>query len=368
MKILFLTYHLGSGGAERTTVYLAEYMAEQGHKTTVLTFSEEQFYTSKELVDVETLHIPTRFSSTVERYKYMFLRWKSVREYVKKHRPDMVISLMPHNAKYLVGLKRKIGFKLVTSERINPAVVERKALKLRKRIYRKSDGIIFQTQRARDFYPEEIREKGVVIHNAVGNPYVYDVQKIQKRKPKISAMGRLTDQKDYGTLIRAFLPITEKYPAYTLEIYGQGPDENKLKTLTKELGIEKQVHFCGAHEDAILKIADSACYVMSSKYEGMPNALMEAMAVGLPCISTDCPNGPAELIQNEENGLLVPVGDVEALAAAMFTMIERKTLANKCGENAKHILETHSLEKNAKAYLDYILKIYDEDKSNGRNR
>lgn len=361
MKILFLTYHLKSGGAERTTVYLAEYMAIQGHETTILTFSEEMFYTPKAPVQVDTLHIPTEFSSVSERYKHMFLRWKSVREYVKKYAPDVVVSLMPHNAKYILGLKRKMGFKLITSERINPAVVGKKGLKLRTKVYQKSDGIVFQTQRAMDFYKENIRKKGMVIHNAVGNSHVYEVPETIKRKPKISAMGRLSDQKDYETLIRAFGPIAEKYPAYTLEIYGTGPDEEKLKVLTKELGLVKQVHFCGACEDAILKIADSACYVMSSKYEGMPNALMEAMAVGLPCVSTDCPNGPAELIENGENGLLVPVGDTNALTIAMFTMIERKMLANKYGHNAKRILETHSVEKNAKAYLNYILKIYNKD-------
>jgi glycosyltransferase involved in cell wall biosynthesis len=113
----------------------------------------------------------------------------------------------------------------------------------------------------------------------------------------------------------------------------------------------------GVAKDAVLKIADSSVYVMSSKFEGMPNALMEAMAIGLPCVSTDCPNGPAELIENGVNGLLVPVGDVEALSEAIIKMIEDREFAERCGKNARKILETHSIDQKAKEYAEYIEKV-----------
>ena len=362
MKITFLVAHLLSGGAERTVVYLSNYFADSGHDVIVLSLTDDIFYQPGPGVNVRSLHLNEKATGVKKRFQMAVKRYKMVGEFLKQNPTDVVFCMLPDMAKYVLYLKRKLGFRLITSERNNPESVKNKnVLHYKKKIYKKSDGIVFQTQRAMDFYEKDIRQKGVVIHNAVGNPYVYEAPETTQRKPKISAMGRLTDQKDYKTLIRAFQPIAEKYPAYTLEIYGTGPDENKLKTLTKELGLESQVYFCGVCKDAILKVADSACYVMSSKYEGMPNALMEAMAVGLPCISTDCPNGPAELIENGENGLLVPVGDVSALTDAMFTMIERKTFAEKCGKNAKRILETHSIEKNAKAYMDFILKIYDKD-------
>ncbi len=362
MKITFLVAHLLSGGAERTVVYLSNYLAHNGYDVTVLSLTDDIFYQPGPNVTVHSLRLNEKPTSAMMRIQMALKRYKLVADFLKTHPADIVFCMLPDMAKYVLSLKRKLGFQMITSERINPESVKNKnVLHYKKKIYKKSDGIVFQTQRAMDFYEKDIRKKGIVIHNAVGNPYVYEAPETTKRKPKISAMGRLTGQKDYETLIRAFQPIAEKYPAYTLEIYGTGPDENKLKTLTKELGLESQVHFCGVHKDAILKVADSACYVMSSKYEGMPNALMEAMAVGLPCISTDCPNGPAELIENGENGLLVPVGDVAALTDAMFIMIERKTFAEQCGQNAKRILETHSIEKNAKAYMNFILKIYDKD-------
>ena len=121
--------------------------------------------------------------------------------------------------------------------------------------------------------------------------------------------------------------------------------------------MEDKVLFMGTCPDAIVKVADSACYAMSSLFEGMPNALMEAMAVGLPCVCTDCPNGPAELIENEKNGLLVPMEDENALAGAILRMIEDKPFAEKCGKNASKIKETHSMDTNGKQYLNYLSRI-----------
>ena len=362
IKLLFLVSQLQTGGSERTVTYLSSYLAKRQFDVTILSLSDDIFYKQDEQVKVQTLNIESKAKNIWGRIWLARRRFLEVKQYLQKNKFDIVFCILPEMARYLLKIHKKAGFCLITSERNNPAVVTQKhLLKLKHKIYQESDGIVFQTQRAMDFYPESIRKKGVVIHNAVGNPYVYQVPEIQNRKPKISAMGRLVAQKDYHTLIRAFQPVALKYPAYRLEIFGKGDGESELKALVEELDLAEKVCFCGDREDAVLKIADSACYVMSSKHEGMPNALMEAMAVGLPCVSTDCPNGPAELIKNGENGLLVPVGDVEALTAAMFTMIERKTFANKCGKNAKRILETHSIEKNAKAYLDYILKIYDKD-------
>ena len=117
----------------------------------------------------------------------------------------------------------------------------------------------------------------------------------------------------------------------------------------------------GSHKDAIVKASDSTCYVMSSKFEGMPNALLEAMAVGLPCISTDCPNGPAELITPNKNGVLVSVGDEKALTDAILNFIENPDFANMCGRNAKEILETHNINIKAREYMDYIIKIFNEE-------
>ena len=173
----------------------------------------------------------------------------------------------------------------------------------------------------------------------------------------------MTEQKDYPTLFKSFQIILQSHPDYTLEIFGDGPDGPTLEEIALKMGIKENVTFHGAQKDAILQAADARCYVLSSKYEGMPNALMEAMAAGLPCVSTDCPNGPAELIEHGRNGLLVPVGDSAKLAEAMLKMIEDTAFAENCGKEAKKILETHSIDVKAKEYMDYIIKICDGDKA-----
>lgn len=358
MKVLFLVSHLRSGGAERTVSYLSKYMANNGCDVTILSISDEIFYEIDSKVKLVKLGISSTSSNVLERLFKAYRRKVKVNKAVKKTAPDAVVCLMKRNAKYIMGAHRKKKFKLITSERANPAFIDDESiLQTSKIVFDASDGIIFQTERAKKYFPDYIQKKGVVIHNAVGNELVYSVGSNIERSKKISAMGRLSDQKDYPTLLKAFKLVREKNPDFILEIYGDGPDKADLEKLAKDLGIDEQVRFIGACPDALLKLADSSCYVMSSIFEGMPNALMEAMAVGLPCVSTDCPYGPAELIRSGENGLLVPVGDADALANAILRMIEDKEFANYCGENAKRILDDHNVEIIAKQYMDYIRSI-----------
>ncbi len=363
MKILFLVPSLQSGGAERTITYLSSYLAKNGFDTTIVSISDGVFYALDENVHMKTLHVKSQSANIIERLYLIIKRFVRVNYFLTKNNFEVVFCMLPETAKYILRLKKRKAFKLITSERNNPAIVtDKKHIKLKEKIYKQSDGIVFQTQRAMDFYHDDIRKKGVVIHNAVGNEYVHQVPAQVDRKKKISAIGRLAPQKDYPVLFNAFKIVLDKHPEYMLEIFGNGADKQKLENLAQSMGISKNICFMGIQQDAILRAADSACYVMSSKFEGMPNALMEAMAVGLPCVSTDCPNGPAELIVNGENGLLVPVGDYDGLAEAILKMIEDRDFAEACGKNAKKILETHSVEIKAKEYLNYMLQVYNREK------
>lgn len=356
MKIVFLVINMGSGGAERTAAMLSKFAAKHGHDVTILSIANMAFYEIDENVKFVTLNVPIIAKNVFEKIKNTLNRYIRVNAFLIKKKPDVVFSILPEPTKYLLFKK----YAVVTSERNNPATDGNPKTKIN--VFRKSDGIVFQTERARLWYPEDIQKKGVVIHNAVSNELAYTVIPATEREKKISAVGRLVAQKDYTTMLLAFKKVLVKFPEYVLEIFGSGTDEEKLKNFANEIGVGNKVLFKGAHKDAILQIANSSCYVMSSKYEGMPNALMEAMAIGLPCVSTDCPNGPAELIEDGVNGLLVPVGEVDALANAILRMIEDRSFAEKCGENAKKILETHSIEKIAKQYLDYIELVANKEK------
>lgn len=361
MKIVFLVAHLQSGGAERTVSYLSSFLAEQGKNVKIISLTDDIFYEINPKVQIKSLRINTQPTNPISKILLAAKRTAKINQTVIQEKPDVVFCMLPDMAKYILPLHRLCKFKLITSERINPESNSPKVRKLKLKIYSQSNGIIFQTLRAKNFYPEAIRENGVVIHNAIGNEYVYTCPEPDNRKKKISAIGRLADQKDYPLLLRSFSNVTKKYPEFSLEIFGSGPDLDKLKKLCNELNISDKVIFMGSHKDAIVKASDSTCYVMSSKFEGMPNALLEAMAVGLPCISTDCPNGPAELITSGENGVLVPVGDEKALTDAILNFIENPDFANMCGRNAKKILETHNIYIKAREYMDYIIKIFNEE-------
>ena len=159
---------------------------------------------------------------------------------------------------------------------------------------------------------------------------------IGKHEKEIVSVGRLNIPKNFPLLIRAFAKISEKHQDYILKIYGQGGLLESLKKLTRELGVEEKVEFPGYVNDIPKVLQKASLFVLSSHYEGMPNALAEAMSLGLPCISTDCPvGGPRFLINEEENGILVPVDDDDALADAIERVLNNEDLKEKLGKNFK---------------------------------
>ena len=360
MKILFLAVHLKSGGAERTISYLSNYFVSKEHKVVVLSIENEVFYDFDKRVKILTLGIPSKSESVVGRFTNMVKRAVLVNRAIRKETPDVVFCMLPEVARYL-PLRYKT-YSLISSERINPEAVDKKRIRFKEKVFLNSDGVIFQTKRAMNFYSKNIREKATVIHNAVGNSLVYDLEKPIVREDKISAIGRLTKQKNYPLLLRAFADFSRVYPNYRLEIFGDGKDREVLEKLAVTLNVDKNVSFMGNCKDAIVRAADSKMYVLSSDYEGMPNALMEAMAVGLPCISTDCPNGPAELIEHRKNGILVPVNSQNELRDAMIEFASNEGFANQCGENANKILLTHSIDSISEQYLSYIEKVHNQKK------
>ena len=159
-------------------------------------------------------------------------------------------------------------------------------------------------------------------------------------------------------LIKAFADVSKNFPDYKLVIYGDGSRKDEYIKLAESLGVAEKVSFPGYVTDIGGKIADASLFVLSSDYEGMPNALMEAMALGLPCISTDCPcGGPRFLIKDGVNGLLVPVGDREALGEAMRKILDSPFFALSCASNAQDICKTLAPDKIYGEWEKYITAV-----------
>lgn len=354
MSVMFLVSNLKCGGMERTVAYLSKYFAEHDEKTSIVCISDEKFYEISDKVDLIMLNIKSPCRSVIDRGMHIIQRYFKIAQVICSKKPDAIICVDPELIRFFWYLKRIIHFKLITSERSNPLVDSEKKTESKRKAFGRSDGIIFQTERAKDCFPKNIREKGIVIPNAVGNEMAYNIPPVSVRRKAITAAGRLWDQKDYPTLIKAFSLFYKEHPDYVLEIFGEGVEKNNLQEFAKSLQVFDQVHFMGVSQEALLSVLTSSCYVLSSKYEGMPNSLMEALAVGTPSISTDCPFGPRELITDGENGLLVPVGDSEKLAEAIAQMVDNVEFARNCGENGRKILKTNCVDTIAEKYLNYI--------------
>ena len=167
-------------------------------------------------------------------------------------------------------------------------------------------------------------------------------------------------QKNQALLIKAFSKVVKDYPFYKLQILGDGPLLTELEQIAKDCGIYQNVDFLGYVEDVSPFIKDASLFVLSSDFEGMPNALMESMALGLPCISTDCSGGGARfLIENNINGVIVPQKDVDILASAMLHVLKDKTFASRIGLEANKIcnkLNPNRIYSKWEKYIETIIR------------
>jgi len=284
-----------------------------------------------------------------------------IRNELKRIRPDVLVTMGVPGALFDVPACAGLDIKHIISERNDPAhfggsTITRIVSRL---LMQKADGFVFQTKDAQSFYGGEIATRSVVVPNPlfIGDNYP-DTQYAGEREKTIVTTGRLNKQKNHPLLIRAFKRIAEEFPEYKLIIYGEGPERQNDETLISELGLQERVLLPGTINDVPAKIYKSSLYVLSSDFEGMPNALMEAMALGLPCISTDCPcGGPRDLTTDGKDCLLVPVGDEDALADAMRKVLSNERFAKELGKNAMKIRERLSLDKVCRQWYEYLQNI-----------
>lgn len=354
MNITIFIGGLSGGGAERVVCNLSNYLSGR-HNVTILTMSDD---TSAYHLDSNVNRVSLIKNGESNNFFIKNLRRIiRFRSYIKNSDADIYLVMLPGTINIMLAHRRTIKVPIIVSERCDPqARYESSKLRkwIMKKLYPKADGFVFQTKDAMDYYEEIIKNRGIVIPNAINQEFVREPFKGIRKKSIVSA-GRFTDQKNFGLLIEAFSRITDKYPDYDLIIYGNGPQKNELMSLVKELKLGNKVKFPGYVKNFGDHIIDASLFVLSSNYEGMPNALMEAMALGLPCISTDCPvGGPNFLISNRENGLLVPVNKVEELSKAMEKVLSDENIAFRMGGNARNISNTLSSENIYGQWESYI--------------
>ncbi len=359
-KIVFITNAMLFGGAEKVIATLANNFVNNNIQVTIITImNTECEFTLDERVNLYSIYENEGKPPRKEYTQY----YKKLAQKVKDENPDVVLIMPEEISVKAIPFLEDINIPIVVSERNNPWVMPKNKLNriLRRIYYPKVDGIVFQTNRAASFFSKKIQEKGKVILNPL------DSSRLPKkmagaRSKTIVTMGRLEPQKNHKMLIRAFSHIYKKNKDYKLIIYGNGSMKEELEEYARTMLPRNTYSFEKATDNVLNRINNAGIFVLSSDYEGLPNSLIEAMAIGLPCISTNCMSGgPKELIDQYKNGILVDVGDDEALALAINEVIKNKALADKLGRNAKKIryrLDENKIIREWEEYLDEVIGKY----------
>ena len=338
-KVMFVMPSLGGGGAERVVSIIANYLAEREYNVNICLLRENNVaYKLNNNVHVECI-----ISKSTNGIKRKLQTLRDLRKLVKKNPGTVFISFLTNENLYLAFSTLGLPANIVVSERNDPyktinGKLNRSIVNLLYSI-KQCKTVVFQTNGAMEFYNKKVQKKGIIIPNPIKKelPEIF----VGIRRKEIVTFARLEPQKNYPLLINAFELFSKKYKDYTLGIYGKGELEEQLKLLVKEKGLDSKVNFYGFCADVHNKIRDAAMFVLPSDYEGLSNSMLEAMAIGLPCICTDCsPGGARMFIKNGINGILVPVKNVDKMYEAMDLIASDSKLANELSQNASKI-QTH---------------------------
>ena len=359
---------LQQGGAERVMSGLAEYLWLRGWKVTLVTtyFNPPEYMPEHGAWDPQTgMPIPGRegiqriysdlapHQVTRNRVRNFLARFGTLRTIWKSVRPDVILSFIGLNNIMAILTSRGLHIPVAVSVRANPPV-EYASPKLRIpafALFGMADALIMQTSQGKRFFPGYIQKKAVLLPNALTPDFMRPLFEGERQK-RIVCVGRLDENKNHAMVLRAFaaaagtLAGQGKIPAredWTLELYGDGPCRDELEALAGQLGLKERILFFGAASHIADRIRTASVFVLSSDTEGMPNALMEAMSLGLACISTDCPcGGPADLIEDGVNGFLIPVRDEAALCERLEMLMDDAGMVCRTGREASRIQQKYS--------------------------
>ena len=354
MKLTFFLGGLSGGGAERVVCNLSNYLVSCGHEIDIITMGDDSsFGLDNRIHRVTLLYKQERKNRCFDSVKRLcrFVR------YLQHKRRDAFIVMLPATTVLLLRFRFLVKGKIIASERSYPTNYSIRDQRQLMRLAKRADSWVFQTKGAQQWYKSYLGDaRAIIIPNPINEAFVKPLY-VGERTKQIITAGRLNKVKNHHLLLQAFSRLYRDHPDYSLVIYGDGVLKNDLVNEAEHLGIKDNVLFPGfANWGELSK--DASMFVLSSDLEGMPNALMEAMALGMPCISTDCDGGGARfLIEDGVNGLLVPKNEVEAMATAMNKLLSNPYMANQLGMEAHKICERLAPEKIYKEWENYIIQI-----------
>ena len=366
MKLLFCITAMTKGGAERVMSIIANELVKENEVTIVCLANKEIEYKLDQRINIEFLDKKKRSKNLII---VNYNRYSKLKDYIHKNCPDIIISFLPVPSLLCSMVKNKTP--LIICERNDPQKEFSSWLirNLMKCLYPKANGFVFQTNEQMQYFSDKIQKKAVVIFNPLKDEFL-EINREIKKENTIISVGRLVEQKNHKLLIEAFSDICKKYTEYKLKIYGEGPLREELQKRINDLNMADKILLCGVTNDIKTELNKAKIFVMSSNYEGMPNALNEAMAMGLAVISTNCPcGGPREVIQNGVNGLLIKVNDKKELTDKIEELITNDEKIQLMGEEAEKIKYKLCSDNIIKKWKEYINNIYDYcgEVPNGKN-
>jgi|TARA_B100000315_G_scaffold248523_1_gene278498 glycosyltransferase involved in cell wall biosynthesis len=331
---------------------MANYWADAGHQVQLLIFDKDcsSFYPLSATVQLKALGISSLSYSWREGVLQNITRIKRLREAIIESKPDCILSFLYSTNILVLLATRLLSVPVIISERNNPKYSKEKRLTwfwLRKLFYPFAEHLVVQNQEIKKRF-NKYNDSIVAIPNpvnAIGQNYKKPMDVLLPPGKLLVAIGRLVEQKGFDILLNVFSKLHTVHKDWNLVVIGEGHLEGTLRRQTKELNIDKVVYFLGRISHPVSVLSRSDLFVLSSRYEGSPNVLLEAMSCGLPAVSFDCPAGPGEIIDHGINGLLVPPEDMDGLETALNELMKNKQKRNELGKKALEACDRFAMKK-----------------------
>jgi glycosyltransferase involved in cell wall biosynthesis len=365
MRLALVIPTLGGGGAERVMVALANAWVAEGAAVTLITLapSHRDKYPLHAAVQRVGLDVAAPSPHVLAALRNNAARVRSLRPALRAAQPDVIVSFTTTVNLLVVLAVAGWRVPVIVSERtFVGAHPPRAAWRLLYRLlYRRAAAVVAQTRRGAADLEARLERPVLVIPNPVRElPLVVAPRLPRKPLRILLASGRLDPQKGFDILLDAYARIAAAHPDWRLRITGEGAQRAALTAQIDRLGLRDRVELAGFDDDLAAAMREADLFVLSSRFEGMPNVLLEAMSLGLGCVSTDCETGPRELIEHGSNGWLVPVADAPALAAALDALMSDEALRDRLGARAVRVRETHSLASVFARWQSLVARLLDE--------
>ena len=363
MRITLVISSLGPGGAERVISNMANHWAKKCWSVTLITLAgpDADFYLLERGVSRISLRVTGKSTGFFEAVLNNCRRVLALRRAIRSSQPDVVISFIDSVNILTLLATRFTAVPVIIAERIDPRWhhIGKVWEVLRRLLYPKAAALVVQTQDLSDWAVDKVGYERVFV---IPNSIALAANQTEKGggnfpQPFILAVGRLEVQKGFDLLLRSFANVSQQHPEWSLVILGEGSERTALEALAKSLGIEARVSLPGRHINPVAIMAQASTFVLSSRFEGFPNVLLEAMACGTPSISFDCASGPREIIRHGVDGLLVPPEDTGALADAMQDLMAHPERRERLAFRAHEVAARFSVNRVLGMWEDLLNKI-----------